>query len=87
MDVIEANAELNAPKYYIVMGVFKGVESAEKTTKLLLDEGFHQTGWLKRSDRIDVYAASFTDKNAADVYLKEVHKKFPRHADAWILKR
>ncbi|WP_294079194.1 hypothetical protein [Proteiniphilum sp. UBA5384] len=87
VDVIEANAELNAPKYYIVMGVFKGVESAEKTTKLLLDEGFHQTGWLKRSDRIDVYAASFTDKNAADVYLKEVHKKFPRHTDAWILKR
>lgn len=77
----------NSPRYYIVMGVYRGVESARKTTQLLLDEGFHQTAWLERPDRIDVYAASFTDENAAKVYLKEVHKKFPRHTDAWILKR
>lgn len=87
VDVAEPSVEDDLPKYYIVMGVYRGIESAEKTTQLLLDEGFHQTGWLKRSDRIDVYAASFTDKKAAEVYLREVHKKFPRHIDAWILKK
>lgn len=87
VDIAEQSVVDNSPRYYVVMGVFRGIKSAEKTTQLLLDEGFHQTGWLKRSDRIDVYAASFTDKNAAEVYLKEVHKKFPTHSDAWILKK
>lgn len=87
VDVVEQNVTDNLPRYYIVMGVYKGVESAQKTTELLLDEGFHQTGWLERPDRIDVYAASFTDEAAAKVYLKEVHKKFPGHDDAWILKK
>lgn len=75
------------PKYYIVMGVYRGIVSAEKTLQLLREEGFHQSGKLERTDRFDVYAASFTDENAARVYLKEVHQKFPGHADAWILKR
>lgn len=87
VDISEQKVTDNSPRYYIVMGVYKGVESAEKTTQLLIDEGFHQTGWLERPDRIDVYAASFTDKSAAEVYLREVHKKFPTHTDAWILKR
>ena len=87
VDVIVPNLEDGSPRYYIVMGVYKGVESAQKTTQRLLDEGFHQTGWLERPDRIDVYAATFTDEDAAKVYLKEVHKKFPRHTDAWILKK
>ena len=92
MDVpaVEAVAQTvpgDLPRYYIIMGVYRGVESAQKTTQLLLDEGFHQTGWLERPDRIDVYAASFSDEAAAKVYLKEVHKKFPGHNDAWVLKR
>ncbi|WP_298647309.1 hypothetical protein [uncultured Proteiniphilum sp.] len=87
VDVSELKVTGNLSRYYIVMGVYKGMESAQKTTQLLIDEGFHQTGWLQRPDRIDVYAASFTDKNAAEVYLREVHKKFPTHTDAWILKR
>lgn len=86
-DVIGQQMTNDLPRYYIVMGVYRGVESARKTTQLLLDEGFHQTGWLERPDRIDVYAASFTDEAAAKVYLKEVHKKFSGHADAWILKK
>lgn len=86
-DTPEQDVTDNLPRYYIVMGVYKGVESAQKTTQLLLDEGFHQAGRLERPDRIDVYAASFTDKTAAEVYLREVHKKFPMHTDAWILKR
>lgn len=87
VDITVQNVEDSSPRYYIVMGVYRGVESAQKTTQLLLEEGFHQTGWLERSDRIDVYAASFTDESAAKVYLKEVHKKFPGHSDAWILKK
>lgn len=87
VDITGQDAVNDLPRYYIVMGVYKGMESAQKTTELLLEEGFHQTGLLERPDRIDVYAASFTDENAAKVYLKEVHKKFSGHNDAWILKR
>ncbi|MDR2816560.1 MAG: hypothetical protein LBB62_07660 [Proteiniphilum sp.] len=86
-DTPEQSVTDDFPRYYIVMGVYKGVESARKITQLLRDEGFHQAGCLERSGRIDIYAASFTDKTAAEVYLREVHKKFPMHTDAWILKR
>ncbi len=85
-EVVQSTTD-NLPRYYIVMGVYRGIESAQKTTELLLDKGFRQTGRLERPGRIDVYAASFSDEMAAKVYLKEIHKDFPEHTDAWILKR
>jgi hypothetical protein len=84
---VEEEIADDLPRYYIVMGVFRKMESAQRITRLLHNEGFHQTGWLNRAGRIDVYAASFSDRAAAGVYLREVHKKFPAHADAWILKK
>jgi nucleoid DNA-binding protein len=89
--VVEAAAEEEIqeelPRYYIIMGVFRLTESAQRITRLLHNEGFDQTGWMHRAGRIDVYAASFPDKAEADAYLKKIHKKFPAHADAWILKK
>lgn len=78
---------LNEPRYYIVVGVYEVKEVAEKMMENLLSEGLNETGWMQRPGRIDVYAASFTDKEAAENSLKEIHQDFPDLRDAWILKR
>lgn len=75
------------PRFYVVMGVYELPEVAQKMIETLANEGFTQTGSLKRSGRIDVFAASFTDETEAAAFLREVHKKHPSHSDAWILKR
>lgn len=75
------------PRFYVVMGVYELPDVAQKMMETLTNEGFTQVGSLKRSGRIDVFAASFTDETEAAAFLREVHKKYPSHADAWILKR
>lgn len=77
----------DAPRYYIVMGVFTNSETARKMTSELNQRGFTGVEWLERPGRIDVYAASFTDEAAARIYLREVHGQYPTYSDAWILKR
>ncbi len=74
------------PAYYIIMGVFRGEISATRLSESLKAEGFTGTNWLERPDRIDVYAASFNNIIQAEDYLRKVHKQFPNHSDAWILK-
>ena len=72
-------------KFYIVMGVYEVRKVAEEMKAMLESEGFTQTSWLERPGRIDVYAASFTDPEAANDFLKKVHSQYPHHRDAWIL--
>ncbi len=73
-------------KYYVVMGVYKTRKVAEEIKNALESEGFTQTSWIERPGRIDVYAASFADQDAAKDFLKKVHTRYPHHRDAWILK-
>ncbi len=72
-------------KYYVVMGVCKTRKVAKEIKNTLESEGFTQTSWIERPGRIDVYAASFTDQDAAKDFLKDVHTRYPHHRDAWIL--
>lgn len=81
------NIDNNSPRYYIIMGVFRGEVSASKLAETLKADGFSGTDFLERPDRIDVYAASFDNEPDAEEYLREVHKQYPKHSDAWILKR
>ena len=74
-------------KYYIIMGVFKGNNSSSKFVEDLKDKGFSDADCLERPGRYDVFAASFSSETAAEDFLREVHKKYPSHSDAWILKR
>jgi cell division septation protein DedD len=74
-------------QYYIVVGVFKLPDMAQKMMETLRNEGFTQRGFLHRSGRIDVYAASFIEKTEAEAFLREIHKQYSTHSDAWILKR
>lgn len=86
--VAEVQEELvDGPAYYIVMGVFRGEVSATRLIESLQEEGFTNASWLERPERFDVYAASFSSEEDAESYLKEVHKNYPKHIDAWILER
>lgn len=75
------------PRYYVVVGVYELPDVAQKMMETLRNEGFAHMGSLKRSGRIDVYAASFTERSEAESFMKEIHKQYPTHSDAWILKR
>ncbi len=73
-------------KFYIVLGVYQNRTGAEKITEKLKNQGFSQTSWLERSGRISVYTDSFSDRDAAELYLREIWKNYPEYSDAWILK-
>lgn len=73
-------------KFYIVLGVYQNRKGAEKITERLKSQGFNRTAWLERSGKIRVYTDSFSDRDAAELYLREIWKKYPEYSDAWILK-
>lgn len=73
-------------KFYIVLGVYQNRKGAEKITEKLKSQGFSQTAWLERSGRISVYTESFSDRDVAELYLREIWKNYPEYSDAWILK-
>ena len=75
------------PRYYIIVGVYEVKEVAEKMMEKLMDGGFTERGWMKRPGRIDVYAASFADREEAEGTLRKIHLEYPAYRDAWILKR
>ena len=74
------------PHYYVVMGVYELPHVAQKMIETLQNEGFAEVGSLKRSGRIDVYAASFTNGAEAQAFLQKIYENYPTHSDAWILK-
>ncbi|MDR0332103.1 MAG: hypothetical protein LBI15_01425 [Dysgonamonadaceae bacterium] len=78
----------NQPAYYIVIGVFSYIEGANKTLDLLTANGdFSQATKIERSGRFFVTAASYSDRSAAEIELRKIHKEHPAYNDAWILKR
>ncbi|KUK78240.1 MAG: hypothetical protein XD92_0435 [Proteiniphilum acetatigenes] len=85
--VAVAAADEDQPRYYIIVGVYKVKEVAEKMMANLLENGFSDRGWMIRPGRIDVYALSFADREDAQSTLRKIHKEYPDYRDAWILKR
>ena len=84
-EILVSNDQM--PRYYIIVGVYEVKEVAEKMMEKLMDGGFTERGWMKRPGRIDVYAASFADREEAEGTLKKIHLEYPAYRDAWILKR
>lgn len=80
-------ADEQMPRYYIIVGVYEVKEVAEKMMEKLMDGGFTERGWMKRPGRIDVYAASFADREEAEGTLRKIHLDYPAYREAWILKR
>ena len=84
-EILVSNDQM--PRYYIIVGVYEVKEVAEKMMENLMDGGFTERGWMKRPGRIDVYAASFADREEAEGTLKKIHLDYPAYREAWILKR
>ena len=67
-EILVSNDQM--PRYYIIVGVYEVKEVAEKMMEKLMDGGFTERGWMKRPGRIDVYAASFADREEAEGTLR-----------------
>ena len=87
VEVVAESEAVDESAYYIIMGVYRGEISASRLIESLKEEGFNNANWLERPERYDVYAASFSNEEEAEAYLREVHKNHPKHNDAWILER
>lgn len=76
----------DSKKYYIVVGVYQFPEGASKAIESLKAEGFTNVGSMPRAGRTDVFVESFADKTEAYTFVREIHKNYPNHRDAWVLK-
>ena len=72
--------------YYIIVGVYEVADVAEIILSNLKKQGFSEASILKRPGRLDVYSASFVNKEEAQTFLKDIHKTYPAYKDAWLLK-
>ncbi len=82
----EAVLSPEGPRFYIVTGVYQVRKVADEMISLLHSEGFSTASMINRSNRIDVYASSFSTREEAEQNLKQLKKDFPNHRDAWVLK-
>ena len=73
--------------YYIVVGVYEVREVAEKTLSTLKNQGFSTASMIERPKRLDVYSASFSNRNEAQAFLHKFQTEHSNYRDAWILKR
>ncbi|HTN69424.1 MAG TPA: SPOR domain-containing protein [Dysgonamonadaceae bacterium] len=78
---------ISKSNYYIIVGVYEVRDVAEKALSALKEQGFIGASILKRSGRLDVYTASFANKEQAQKSLRKLHIDYPRYHDAWLLKR
>ncbi|MDR1743405.1 MAG: SPOR domain-containing protein [Dysgonamonadaceae bacterium] len=76
----------DSPKYYVVMGVFETVTKAQKVSAMLNADGFSEVHILKRYGRQHIYTASFSNKEEAQAYVKNIRTNHRAYRDAWILK-
>ena len=74
-------------KYYIIVGVYEVREIAEKNLAKLKEQGFATASMIERPMRLDVYSASFSDRDEAQTYLHKFQADNPQYKDAWILRR
>ena len=82
-----AQSQLSTERYYIIVGVYEVRDIAEKSLSRLKKEGFQTASMIERPRRLDVYSASFNDKDEAQTYLQKFQADNPQYKDAWILKR
>lgn len=80
-------SQTSSTKYYIVVGVYEVRDVAEKTLSNLKSQGFHTASMIERAKRLDVYSASFSDREEAQTFLRKFQTENTKYHDAWILKR
>ena len=83
----EIAAPSDAPRFYVVTGVYEVRKVADDMIALLQSEGFTTASTIERPNRIDVYASHFSTREEAEQSLKLLKQNFPNHRDAWVMKR
>ena len=73
--------------FYIIVGVYEVRDVAEKTLLILKQQGFDNASMIEKPTRLDVYAASFSERKDAQAFLVKFQAENARYRDAWILKR
>ncbi len=82
-----AQPQTSTNNYYIIVGVYEVREIAEKSLSRLKSQGFETASMIETPRRLDVYSASFSNRDDAQTFLHKFHKDNPQYKDAWILKR
>ncbi|NLZ94806.1 MAG: SPOR domain-containing protein [Bacteroidales bacterium] len=80
-------SQLSTKRYYIIVGVYEVRDIAEKSLSTLKKQGFDSASMIERPRRLDVYSASFTNRDKAQSFLLKFQKDNPQYHDAWLLKR
>ncbi len=83
--VTQTQASTN--NYYIIVGVYEVREIAEKSLSRLKSQGFETASMIETPRRLDVYSASFSNRDDAQTFLRNFKADNPQYKDAWILKR
>jgi hypothetical protein len=86
-DKVIAQSTSSTNRYYIIVGVYEVRDIAEKRLSILKSEGFNLASMIERPRRLDVYSASFSNREEARNYLIKFQADNPQYKDAWILKR
>lgn len=79
--------QLSGKNYYIIVGVYEVRDVAEKSLSRLKSQGFQTASMIERPRRLDVYSASFSDRDEAQTFLHKFQTDNPQYKDAWILER
>lgn len=82
-----APSQLSTDNFYIIVGVYEVRDVAEKTLLILKQQGFDNASMIEKPTRLDVYAASFSERKDAQAFLVKFQAENARYRDAWILKR
>ncbi len=83
---IKITNQVVLPKYYVVVGVYKGNKMADETLRILHQNGLSGASSVIKRNRINVFAASFENEEEAYSYLNNFVRSHPQYKDAWVLK-
>jgi hypothetical protein len=78
--------DVKLPTYYVIIGSVKTKKQADEVALKAERAGMKNAGKAIMSDKIRIYADSFTDKAKAEAYLAKI-KQTPKYRDAWIYTR
>ena len=86
--VTAANGEaqdLGSKRFYIILGTFGVYENAQKFKKQLMAEDFFPGILVNESGMYRVSVNSYDDEMSARNRVGEIHQKFPKYKDLWLL--
>ncbi|MDL2231449.1 DUF5723 family protein [Porphyromonadaceae bacterium OttesenSCG-928-L07] len=85
---VKVDSNVTEEIYYVVIGSFQERKWADRQVKMFTKAGFTEANvMLGENGMYRVCLLSFTNQKEAEVVVTELRKKYPQHADAWVLER